>query len=209
MKHIVLVESYPIVRAGIAMLITESMSETYQIHTADSIEKPFPKDPDIIILSVNADAIAELGKKITLSKIRCSKSKLIVFCENMTYTDISNLIASGVSGFVSKRSEFEQLTTCIREIEIREYFFCTELIGLIISRFVSPQNAILPEKRHKLSSREIEIASYLVKGMKTSDIAVQLDRKPTTVSTIKNNIFKKMNVNNVMALNEVMTKLHL
>lgn len=219
MKHIALIDNYPITRAGISMVIKENLSETHCVHTADSIDHlgiiSNTNDilskicPDVIIMSKNEANAAVFEEKVAMAKLTYTKSKIIVFCESLDYTGMSHLISMGVSGFVLKNSELSQLIDCIKEIETREHFFCTELIGLIVSRFTIPGKSASPEKKHKLSSRETEIANYLIKGMRTSDIAERLDRKPTTVSTIKNNIFRKMKVDNIMALSDVMTKFHI
>ena len=55
-------------------------------------------------------------------------------------------------------------------------------------------------KDYKLSSREKEVVSLLVKGMKIKDIASTLNIKSNTVSTIKKNIYYKLQVRNFVDL---------
>jgi DNA-binding CsgD family transcriptional regulator len=51
-----------------------------------------------------------------------------------------------------------------------------------------------------LAIREKEIFLLLAKGLKTSEIAMQLGIKANTVSTIKKIVLKKMNINNSLEL---------
>jgi len=51
-----------------------------------------------------------------------------------------------------------------------------------------------------LAKREQQIANYLLKGMKTKEIALMLAIKPNTVSTIKKNVFFKLGVGNLVEL---------
>lgn len=51
-----------------------------------------------------------------------------------------------------------------------------------------------------LSARESQITTLLVQGLRTADIAKQLNLAVSTVSTIKFNIYRKMCVNNVVEL---------
>jgi DNA-binding NarL/FixJ family response regulator len=51
-----------------------------------------------------------------------------------------------------------------------------------------------------LTNREFEITKFLLDGTRTRDIANQLCLKPNTVSTIKKNIFIKLNVDSVIDL---------
>jgi DNA-binding NarL/FixJ family response regulator len=60
-------------------------------------------------------------------------------------------------------------------------------------------------KINNLSSQEYEIASQLLKGLSTNNIAQKIGRKATTISTIKNNIFKKLEVDNIIKLPRVLT----
>ena len=52
----------------------------------------------------------------------------------------------------------------------------------------------------KLSERELEIATLLVKGFGNLEISNELNLKATTVSTYKARIFEKLEVTNLPAL---------
>lgn len=55
-----------------------------------------------------------------------------------------------------------------------------------------------------LSPREVQVSQFLVKGFRTSEICCKLNLAPSTVSTMKTNVYKKMKVKNVI---ELMSKL--
>ena len=55
-------------------------------------------------------------------------------------------------------------------------------------------------EKYKLSNRENHIALLILDGKRTLDIALELGIKPNTVSTIKNRIFEKLQVNNLVDL---------
>jgi DNA-binding NarL/FixJ family response regulator len=46
------------------------------------------------------------------------------------------------------------------------------------------------------------VAQYLAEGMQTSWIAHKLNRKVSTISTIKSNIFHKLQIDNILKLRE-------
>ena len=62
---------------------------------------------------------------------------------------------------------------------------------------------------YKLSIREKEVVSLLVKGMKIKDIADTLNIKSNTVSTIKKNIYYKLEVRNFVDLLKIALELKL
>ena len=63
---------------------------------------------------------------------------------------------------------------------------------------IASREVSLPEVR--LTSREIEIAELCAKGMINKEIAVNLGISQRTVETHKNNIFKKLGINNTVEL---------
>ncbi|SEJ85491.1 regulatory protein, luxR family [Dyadobacter sp. SG02] len=72
----------------------------------------------------------------------------------------------------------------------------TELVVELIMR--------KPRRRTKravrLAPTEVKMARLLITGMRPSIIAQEMDRKPSTISTIKSNIFRKTNVDNIIDL---------
>ncbi len=52
----------------------------------------------------------------------------------------------------------------------------------------------------QLSNREVEVARLLIKGYGNMEIAEQLQVKKSTVSTFKNRIFEKLEINNLADL---------
>ena len=63
-----------------------------------------------------------------------------------------------------------------------------------------PTLEIKDPSTYKLSNREKEVVSLIVKGMKIKDIATALNIKSNTVSTIKRNIYYKLEVRNIVDL---------
>ena len=213
MKYIALVDNYPIVRVGISLFFKENHADEFYVQAADDINCPalaaMKSSPDVIMLALNDHDLKRFAHQMSVCRSRYAGSKIMVYGDHFSYEDLTKLIALGVSGFVLKSSDISQVVTCIQEIMHQDHFFCSELIGLILSNLTSSKKTGDIALEARLSAREEEIANYLIKGMKTSDIAERLGRKATTISSIKNNLFRKMNVNNVMALNEAMSRMRM
>ncbi|MDP4147809.1 MAG: response regulator transcription factor [Bacteroidota bacterium] len=62
------------------------------------------------------------------------------------------------------------------------------------------------ERREKLAvdftTREVEVMNYMLRGMRTNDIADALGLKGNTISTVKNRIFEKTKTENLIQLRE-------
>ncbi|REA60949.1 hypothetical protein DSL64_13725 [Dyadobacter luteus] len=212
MKSIVLIDSYPMVRDGFSLLLKENLSDEFDVRTADCVEHlklPEPgKAPDVIMLGWNGQDIMKIYREARICSERYSHAKTVVYGDQFNYKELVDLVQLGVSGFVLKSCDTAQIFTCIRDIQIKDRFFCSELLSVILANLTLPNRQPLIKAKHPLSAREREIADYLVQGMKTSDIAQHLGRKSTTISSIKGNLFRKMNVNNVMALNDALVRMN-
>jgi DNA-binding NarL/FixJ family response regulator len=211
MKCVALVDNYPIVRMGFSQFFKETFSDEFHVEVADDMDgfSSVKLKPDIIILAINGNNMQRFEQQVHVCKSAYAPAKIVVYGDHFDYDELTKLIGMGVSGFMVKSSDISQITTCVNEILHRDHFFCSELVGLILANLTTPKKAVTGVVKARLSAREEEIASYLLKGMKTSDIAERLGRKATTISSIKNNLFRKMNVSNVMALNEAMIRLRM
>ncbi len=56
---------------------------------------------------------------------------------------------------------------------------------------------------HELSIREMQIFQLMMQGVKTNEIAIELDVKNNTVSTIKNRLLQKVGIKNEIELIEI------
>ncbi|MEN9381561.1 MAG: Response regulator UvrY [Bacteroidota bacterium] len=67
-------------------------------------------------------------------------------------------------------------------------------------------NTITTNLFSKLSDRESEIAHLILEGMKTNDIASQLNVKSNTISTLKKRLFEKVGVESSIQLYKLAIK---
>ncbi len=56
---------------------------------------------------------------------------------------------------------------------------------------------------HSLSYREMQIFQLMIKGVKTNEIAIELDVKNNTISTIKNRLLQKVGIKNEVELIDI------
>lgn len=213
MKSLVLIDSYPMVRDGFSLLLKENLSDEFDVRTADCVDHLKLAEPgqipDVIVLGINDQDMMKMHRAVRICSEKFPDAKMMVYRDQFNYKELVDLIHLGVSGFVLKSCDVTQVFACLREIQTRERFFCSGLLEIILSNLTLPGRQPYAKTTNPLSAREREIADYLVQGMKTSDIAQHLGRKSTTISSIKGNLFRKMNVNNVMALNDALVRMNL
>jgi DNA-binding NarL/FixJ family response regulator len=204
---ILVIDNYPISRKGMSMILQAQFPEatineldgfTVAHHTRADFK------PDLIVFAIGQ--LIQSQDRMPINRIRKNypTSKVIVYDDNADYDMLVSSFRSGVDGYLSKKSDVNELLECIKKVLSGKKYATNEaLVELMFNRYPSATDG--PNiMRPTLTAHEWEIASYLTEGMKTTLIAQTLKRKVSTISTIKSTIFKKLKVDNVFALREAM-----
>ena len=95
----------------------------------------------------------------------------------------------GASGYISKDSAFEELTTAIRKIAAGGKYVSAALAEKLLFNEVSSSNQLLHES---LSEREFQVMIMLAKGKSAAEIATEIFLSDKTVTTYRARIMEKM-----------------
>lgn len=201
--NILLADDHMIVRQGMQLII-EDLVENPNIYTASSLvqirEQINLHRFDIAIL----DAQLQDGNCLSILpefKRQQPDVKIMVFTSFEEENYALKFIHAGADGFLSKLSEEAEIQTAVSElIENGTYFsaFTKKLLA------VSSLNQNLLNPLNQLTDRELQIAELYAKGAGNLEIANALDLKQNTVSTFKKRIFKKLKINSLVELIELM-----
>jgi DNA-binding NarL/FixJ family response regulator len=206
MWTIAIIDNLPLVRFGAMTLLTQHFGKAH-LAEAENLKQfqeiKLRTKYDLIILGVN-DAIE--GNNLKLVKELRSMfpdTRVIVYDVNASWHTEIAYLKVGVSGYVSKDAELKEFLRCVETVLDGKQFVCSQTMELILQ-------AVSIDKHRKktemgLTERELEIARHLSNGMKTSWIAVHLNRKTSTISTIKSNIYRKLSVSNILQLREIIS----
>jgi len=213
MLSFVIIDRYPIIRTGIDLFLKNQFTKIH-ILESDSIVnflEIYPAyKPDVVILGLNQYPDILKINLVTAAKQAYPTAKLIIY-DDILYSQLNNnarnmktiarYMKEGVNGYLSKGNNLSELIDCIHDIFIGKNYISTE-------KFIQTsqqETAKLP----KLTKREFEIAVYISKGMTTNGIAQKLKRASSTISTTKATIFKKLKVDNVLNLRDVMQEIEI
>ena len=203
---IALIDKHPILRTGLVFFLKDHFNEA-TILESDSIttfnESYKDQKPELIILGISQDSSANNLSFINLVKKKYPKSSIVLYDEKPGTSMVFHYLKAGVKGYLSKQNNLTELIDCITDVLKGKRYICNDVLEIILDGNFVEKN-VTPEDNNPLTSREYEIAQYLSQGMKTSLIAQTLGRKMSTISTIKTNIFKKLDVDNILKLREVM-----
>lgn len=202
MIRVILVDDHALFRLGVKSAIMNGHTDIGIVGEADSGTALFrlleTTTPDIILLDIllpdmNGTVIARrLRKEYPAIKI------LAISAENTAKT-VQEMLEIGIEGFISKRQGgVDEIVEAIRTIMNGYEYFGHDIAAIIYKIYVSKKQTadVTPE----FTDREREVIGLCRDGLLSKQIAERLCISSRTVDNHKNNIFRKLGINNTMEM---------
>lgn len=195
-------DDHSVVRQGISLIIKELFPSS-EIKTAGSFKEALAviKETklDLLILDINFPD----GNSINIiPEIKILQPELMILIFTAYDESIYALryLNAGVSGFLNKGCSEDEIKHAIKSMLTTGKFLTQTIKDRILDTYMSktPINPL-----EKLSIREVEVARLLIKGYGNLEISELLQIKKTTVSTFKNRVFEKLEIDNLASLIEL------
>ena len=124
--------------------------------------------------------------------------KILIISTEKKANTIVQLLTIGVDGFISKLQATEkELSEAIYSIMNGIEYLGKDIAEVVYSIYVAKTKTTI---NVDFTPREQEIITMAGNGLKSKEIAKQLNISPRTVDTHKKNIFKKLGINNTIEL---------
>ena len=204
------VEDYKIMRDGIKQLLSldpDIIIAGEASNGDDFIKELQTTDIDVIILDLYLDAMEDLNtlNGFHLCRMIQEQSPHTKIVAHSVYDDadrVSLILKAGASGFVSKKSGFEELSRAIKTVMTGQTYICTETARRLknLNKFLSGMENNLRSKDEVFSQREREVLNQLSKGRSSKEIADALFITERTVESHRKNMIEKGRVKNTVEL---------
>lgn len=195
--RILLVDDHPLMLMGIRSML-EGTPGIEVVGTAgngvEALEKAAALKPDVMMLDIvmpGMDGI-ELARRM---RAEMPDTALLVLSSDTSLVTLEPLLNIGIDGFLPKTSDASSMLDAIRSVaEGYEYF------GTDIARLIERISLAKKASDGLFTPRELDVIRLSCKGLQYKEIAGRLGIKYLTVVTIKNNIFRKLGINNTVEL---------
>ena len=194
--RLMLVDDHPLMLFGITAMLEGKGLEI--VGTAgngiDALKKAEELKPDVMMLDIvmpGMDGI-ELARRM---RAEMPDVALLVLSSDSSLASLETLLNIGIDGFLSKTSDASVMIDAIKSVAAGYEFYGTDIARLIerISLAKKASNSMF-------TPREIDVIRLSCMGLQYKEIAGRLGIKYLTVVTIKNNIFRKLGINNTVEL---------
>ena len=195
--RILLVDDHPLMLLGLRSML-EGQTGLQVVGTAAdgfaALEKAASLQPDVMLLDImmpGMDGI-EVSRRM---RAEMPDVALLVLSSDTSLATVEALLNIGIDGFLPKSSGQTAMIEAIRSVAAGYEYFGTDIARLIerISLAKKASDSLF-------TPRELDVIRLSCKGLQYKEIAGELGIKYLTVVTIKNNIFRKLGINNTVEL---------
>lgn len=200
--RVLIVDDHPIVRQGITLLINRE--EDFEVcceagdaeQALQSLRECNSRKPmDIAIIDMSLPGISGIE---LIKTIHADYPEMPVLVMSMHDESLyaERALRAGARGYIMKQEATEKIMTAIRQIMRGEIYVSDKMRSIILQRIIDspPETPSSPVSR--LSDKELEVLRLIGKGLRTSDISVELHRSVKTIEAHRANIKDKLKLSN-------------
>lgn len=128
--------------------------------------------------------------------------KILAISSHQDKNAITSAIKAGVTSYLLKECDKEEITEAIYSTAEGEQFFCGKIVSYAMNREndTIAQSETISCEGIRISPREIEIIRHVAEGLSNKEIADKLCLSIHTVTTHRKNIMSKLGINNTAGL---------
>jgi DNA-binding NarL/FixJ family response regulator len=199
---IFIADNQTLTRIGIITFVSEYYNSHVEIEQFETKENLFKSlrtiQPHILIIDFELfdfDSICELSE---IKKISPNTGVLIV-SDNQLPDDILQVLNCGISNYISKNSNKQELIDAVNvTIENRKYF-SSEILDILLDQKASKSKIYSDNNKH-ITSAEQGIIKLIAQGLTNNEIAHTKNLSYHTIISHRKNIFRKLGINNCSEL---------
>jgi DNA-binding NarL/FixJ family response regulator len=201
-KHILIADDHGVVRYGMMLMVKDLVpwSEIHQVENfSDAVSITEQETLDLIILDINIPG----GKNIQMLEILKNiqpNVKILMFSAHDESMFAIRYLQAGANGYLNKQTSSKEIKLAINNVLEGKIYMSQVVKDLLINHSLNTNSSDNPI--NILSNRELEVAQMLVSGHGVTEISNSLDLQLSTVSTYKNRIFEKLDIDNIVQLIE-------
>jgi len=203
---IMIVDDHPIVANGIQQLIDREpdMKVIQSVQDAESAIKCIEKlTPDLLVVDISLKGSTNGIDLIKSLKKRYPKIKSLVLSMHEENLYAERAIKAGAKGYIMKNDLTDNIVKAIRSILSGNLYLSETITSKLLNHMVNEEEEKDDETEiKKLSDREFEVFQFISKGVKTSDIAKEINISVKTVEAHKLRIKNKLNLKSSTELNK-------
>lgn len=194
MINVMLADDHDLVRTGLKRLLddVEGIQVVGEVTSGEAAVDMVRQLPiDVILMDINMPGIGglEATRKILL---KYPVIKIIIVTMNENHVFAQRLLKAGAAGYLTKGCRIAEISHAIREVMANKRYITPQMAQQLALAELSPDEDRSPFK--DLSERELQVMMMIMDGKKVSEISDKLCLSPKTISTYRQRLYTKLNI---------------
>ncbi|MCH8555752.1 MAG: response regulator transcription factor [Schleiferiaceae bacterium] len=200
MLYILIVEDHPVTAIGSKIMLEETFKDitTYLATNGSEALKEIKKQAmDVVILDIilpDTDTHSLLQEILRLQP----KAKVLAFSSCNDEVFAMPYVRMGAAGYISKSAPKTDFILAVQNLIAGKLYLSTELLQTYMEKAGKGKHGATPFE--KLSARELELLTHLIKGVRIKEITHIMNIEQSTAATLKNRVMTKLGVDNIIDL---------
>jgi two-component system, NarL family, nitrate/nitrite response regulator NarL len=199
--RLVLADDHPIVLHGLENLLRAEPDLQVVARCASGDETIIAvrrHRPDLLILDLHMPRRTGLD---VLRQLRRDKlgTKVIIMADRLEDDEVLEAYRLGVRGMLLKELALKMVVQCVRKVLAGEIWFEKRAVSRAIDVLLHRENGER-ETAALLTPREMEMVRLVAQGLRTEEMSSRLDISVGTIKTHLHRVYRKLKINNRVAL---------
>lgn len=197
---LMLADDHDLVRTGLRRLLedVELIQVVAEVTSGEeAIQALRDTAVDVILMDINMPGMGglEATRKI-LHKY--PQIKVIIVTMNEDEVFAQRLLKAGAAGYLTKGCKITEITHAIREVMANKRYITPQIAQQLALSDLKSEEERSPFT--DLSERELQVMMMIMEGRKVNEISETLCLSPKTISTYRQRLFTKLNINSDVEL---------
>lgn len=197
--NVIVADDHRVITKAVSFIVknTYNEAEVTEVNKLEDVLKNIKSlEVDLLIMDVSFPEGNSLAIIPTIKALQPT-IKILIFSGLDEEIYAVRYINTGANGYLSKLSSEEDITNAIISVVNTGKYLSKNVQDKIMDSVILKKSN---NPLQNLSNREFEIAQLIVNGYGNTEICSTLDIQKSTVSTYKNRIFEKLQVNTLPEL---------
>jgi two-component system, NarL family, response regulator NreC len=198
MISIMLADDHPVVRRGMQTLLEAEPDFSVVGETGDGLETVRLVErlqPDVLILDLMMPGLSGL-EALRIIRQRSPRTRVVVLSMYGNNAFVATALMNGVSGFVLKGCEEENLVRAVREAVVGRRYLSPPITERAIDAYIEQVRVGQLDPHETLTAREREVLQLAAEGNTGAEIAARLHISQRTVENHRANVMRKLGLKN-------------
>jgi DNA-binding NarL/FixJ family response regulator len=167
-----------------------------------AVEQVHELNPDVVIMDVTMPNLNGIEATHQITS-KYPEIKVVALSMHADKQFVTGILSAGAAGYLTKNCSFDELVKAVRLVAANKKYLCPDVTGIVIEESLSGGSDKGSSATDLLTSREREVLQLLAEGKTIKQIAEQLFLSIKTIYTHRDQIMKKLNVENMAELTKL------